>query len=529
MRNSNFRILVFIFLLSAMVPAFAQPADSPWPMFRHDPQHTGRSQYIGPEHPELKWRIKVDNAIYSSPAIGLDGTIYFGSGYLSHGYLYAVNPNGSLKWSFYADTYSVFTSPAVGSDGTIYFGTFLTMNLAMSHPHLYAINPDGTLKWQFSQLSEGIQSSPNLGPDGTIYFGDLEGNFFAVSPDGNENWCYDTEGSIISSPALGEDGTIYFSSIRENFNLSNFYALDNDGFLKWSFLSEGGSYSSPAVGDDGTIYTGFINYSDGGIVAFEPDGTLKWSFLCGETASSPAIGADGTIYFCANKEVGEYLYTNQLYAVNPDGTEKWKVQFGGDYFIDASPSIGADGTIYVGSSTDTLYAFDLSGNIKWTYQASGYIFVNPVITSDKTLYFGTTQGNFYALKDADPIEFALNIEPEGRLFFEKGDRLEILLDVQTHSEVKADIYFVMHNGATDELLFGMSWNNELKTAIENLTLPDDLSLSDVEILEVTIPSEELPTADAGEYTFAIAATEPGTLNFISNIATVSFEVTKLIE
>ena len=35
--------------------------------------------------------------VYSSPAIGADGTIYVGSG---GGKLYAINPDGTLKWAF---------------------------------------------------------------------------------------------------------------------------------------------------------------------------------------------------------------------------------------------------------------------------------------------------------------------------------------------------------------------------------------------------------------------------------------------
>jgi len=39
------------------------------------------------------------NSILSSPAIGSDGTIYFGS---LDGNLYAVDPAGALKWNYQA-------------------------------------------------------------------------------------------------------------------------------------------------------------------------------------------------------------------------------------------------------------------------------------------------------------------------------------------------------------------------------------------------------------------------------------------
>jgi outer membrane protein assembly factor BamB len=39
---------------------------------------------------------------------------------------------------------------------------------------------------------------------------------------------------------------------------------------------------------------------------------------------------------------------NKLYAINPDGSQKWSFTTG-DIAIWSSPAIGADGTIYVGS------------------------------------------------------------------------------------------------------------------------------------------------------------------------------------
>ena len=62
-------------------------ADTPWPMFRYDPQHTGRSPYTGPEVPVEKWGFPTGESVSSSPDIGTDGTIYVGS---VDGKLYAI-------------------------------------------------------------------------------------------------------------------------------------------------------------------------------------------------------------------------------------------------------------------------------------------------------------------------------------------------------------------------------------------------------------------------------------------------------
>ena len=70
-----------------------------------------------------------------SPAIGTDGTIYVGT---NDYYFDALNPNGTLKWSYYTDIGSVVSSPAIGADGIVYVG--------LLDGSVYAFNPDGTIK-----------------------------------------------------------------------------------------------------------------------------------------------------------------------------------------------------------------------------------------------------------------------------------------------------------------------------------------------------------------------------------------------
>ena len=86
------------------------------------------------------------------------------------------------------------------------------------------------------------------------------------------------------------------------------------------------------------LIIGMFMVSAGAVYA--ADGDIKWGFDTEEYISSTqAIGADGTIY------IGDYYGT--FYAINPDGSEKWRHDFGEDYFTFPAPAIGADGTIYV--------------------------------------------------------------------------------------------------------------------------------------------------------------------------------------
>ena len=74
-----------------------------------------------------KWSYSFDGSCDGSlPTIGSDGTIYFAASYVFSGnsYLYAMNPNGSLKQTYNLGSFRIwYSSPAIGFDGTVYVGS----------------------------------------------------------------------------------------------------------------------------------------------------------------------------------------------------------------------------------------------------------------------------------------------------------------------------------------------------------------------------------------------------------------------
>jgi len=324
----------------------------------------------------FKWKFKAGNAVFSSPAIAQDGTIYVGS--CDH-YLYAINPDGSLKWKFKTGNW-VSSSPAIARDGTIYVGSW--------DDYLYAINPGGSLKWKF-KTGFLIESSPAIAQDGTIYVGSCDNYLYAINPDGSLKWKFKTRkknliigAPVGSSPAIAQDGTVYFGSYDHYL-----YAINLDGSLKWKFKTEGLIESSPAIAQDGTIYVGSEDYY---LYAINPDGSLKWKFKTGSSvASSPAIAQDGTVYVGSDDSC--------LYAINPDGSLKWKFKTGD--WVKSSPAIAQDGTIYVGSGDFYLYAINPDGSLKWKFKTRGWVWPSPTIGPDGTVYFGSGDGYLYAIYD----------------------------------------------------------------------------------------------------------------------------------
>jgi outer membrane protein assembly factor BamB len=383
----------------------ADLATTAWPMFHHDLRHTGRSPHNGPSSPFLKWSYTTGGGIFSSPAVGSDGTIYVGS---FNGTLYAINPDGSLKWS-YPTGGNIFSSPAIGSDGTIYVGS--------GDHKLYAISDNGSLKWSYT-TGGGIFSSPAVGNDGTIYVGSRDKNLYAITDNvtnGSLKWSYLTGDQIVSSPAIGSDGTVYVGS--EDHKL---YAISDNGSLKWSYPTGNQIFwSSPAIGNDGTIYVGSRDSKLYAITDNVTNGSLKWSYTTGSVIdSSPVIGSDGSIYVGSGDD--------KLYAISDNGSLKWSYPTGN--FVWSSPAIGNDGTIYVGSWDDKLYAITdnvINGSLKWSYTTGSVIDSSPVIGSDGTIYVGSEDDNLYAIGQQPPTVTAVN-PPSGS----QGQTLDVTITGQ---------------------------------------------------------------------------------------------------
>ena len=94
-------------------------AGSPWPKFRHDMAQTGLGTVHASAQGGVQWSFATGAGIFSSPVVGADGTIYFGSADQS---FYALNPDGSLKWKI--QTGDIIDSAGLLDDqGNIYFGS----------------------------------------------------------------------------------------------------------------------------------------------------------------------------------------------------------------------------------------------------------------------------------------------------------------------------------------------------------------------------------------------------------------------
>jgi len=302
-----------------------------------------------------------------------------------------------------------YPSPAVADDGTIFFGTGAYS--ITEHGALFAVSPLGEILW--SRNLGGNVFSPAIGQDGTVFVQDSYNTVYAYSPGGNPLWTFggdDFDNPVHPQypvgqrvPAIGADGTVYIVA-------DGLYALDPaTGQRLWRFnpLGTKSCRQAPVIGADGTIYL-TIHQHD--VYAVNPDGTEKWHTQLDHdyqmSFTSPAIDADGTIYMGVEGGV------SQVWAFNADGSVRWKHDVLGEMcHVRGSPTIAADGTVYVSTkacpeASGKILALDpATGQSEWEYvvqpehgtAALDDVYSTPTVGADGLIYFGAETERFYAL------------------------------------------------------------------------------------------------------------------------------------
>ncbi len=167
------------------------------------------------------WERALTEEMLASPVVDGNGNLIICD---DSGYVTSFAPDHSVNWT-YATRQNITSSPAVGADGTVYFGT--------EQGRVYAINSAGQRAW-YSDIEPptSITSSPVIGPDGSIYFGADNGNLYRLDSNGQAvpGWPVALSLSDIpATPALCADGYIYVTA--ENDTL---YAVRDNGTVAWT-------------------------------------------------------------------------------------------------------------------------------------------------------------------------------------------------------------------------------------------------------------------------------------------------------
>ena len=429
-----------LFFIAGSCLVWAQDAA----MFRGNLQHTGVYNAAGlPKFNAVKWKFHTGGRVIGSPSV-VNGVVYIGS---TDGNFYAIDADaGTQRWKFTTKAWEV-SSAAVDS-GVVYFLSY--------DSHLYAVDAaSGQVRWKFKTEGERHYSGTHLHylqpatesmPDpwdfylsspavwnGAVYFGSSDGNVYALDAlSGALKWKFKTGDVVHSSPAI-VDGTMYIGSWDRHL-----YAIDaGAGKEKWRFMTGDdpdahnhiGIQSSPAVAD-GVVYFGsrdsfayaidaatgqqiwkfstdgsWVNNSmvvHGGRAYF---GTSIPGIMHAVDAKTGKVVFDlptGTPVFASMALAGDTLYLGtfggKLTAVDLK-TQKpaWVFETDGSKQNSASMT-NADGSINFETvfSSPNLYYEDMVLAVHKLF-TMGTILSSPVVVAN-TIYFGSTDGNLYALQ-----------------------------------------------------------------------------------------------------------------------------------
>ncbi|HSB65809.1 MAG TPA: PQQ-binding-like beta-propeller repeat protein, partial [Anaerolineales bacterium] len=150
-----------------------------------------------------------DGSVRTNATIGPNGNIYVIS---EKGYLFAINPNRYLMWTFFAPLGFPFRySPLVSQNGMVY--------ISGEEKHVYAINPDGSQNFEFTTSSK-IKAQSALALNGELYVPAENGHLYSLAPEGSIRFVYSVGGDHLrSSPVLSGDDTTIYTAVEEGYLL----------------------------------------------------------------------------------------------------------------------------------------------------------------------------------------------------------------------------------------------------------------------------------------------------------------------
>jgi outer membrane protein assembly factor BamB len=202
--------------------------------------------------------------------------------------VYAARPDGAVLWRFRVRR-KVFTSPAIGDDGTAYVGA--------QDGRVYALDPAGKARWE-TDLGADVDGGAAIGDDGTVHVGTDAGEVVALAPDsGAVRWRTQVGGFVRGALSIARDGAVLAGTYGPTPRVVSL--APDDGRVLWSFAvagtgaAEQGIHGAPVEDAQGRLYFGA---QDDLVRALDRDGALVWSLDLHDDVDAPlALLPDGTL------------------------------------------------------------------------------------------------------------------------------------------------------------------------------------------------------------------------------------------
>lgn len=231
---------------------------------------------------------------------------------------------------------------------------------------------------------------------------------------------FEAGSSIYSTPTIDGNGFLYFGS-----NDNNIYCVSiSASFVRWKYLTTGPVISSPVLDNSQSrLYVGSI---DGYLYALTTSwGSLVWSYY---TSSAGIVSSPS--------------YISNL---------------------TQSPLSSA---VIITSLSGSLYALTSTGSFFYSVRTNGSIYSSPIIDVSLNIYFGSTDGNIYAVS-----------HPSGSLRWTSSVALEVFSSAAVSPKSNAVYFTVTSRNTSYAILLSLSTTDGSLNWIASLGSNRDLSLS----------------------------------------------------
>lgn len=172
------------------------------------------------------------------------------------------------------------------------------------------------------------------------------------------------------------------------------------GDQPWSFQTGKGIFSTPVIDCDDVIYIGSADHN---FYAINPDGSEKWRFQTGEIIDSagalPRIDPSNDIATIVFPSGDGYLRCLRT----QDGSLVWsfdaRVSPRASYnnWFEGNVAIGPDGTFYAGNTNFNYYAVNPDGSLRWTYPVGSNAWSMAAFAQDGTIFWASTDTRIRAI------------------------------------------------------------------------------------------------------------------------------------
>jgi len=519
------RVMSVLLLAILIFGAISAEADSFWPMFQRDAQHTGLGPVSTPEQPQLLWETDVTGTpsyADSHLVLGIDGCVWAVGRTIMR-----ISTSGELLGRFsvgegLVGSFNAGGAPVVVTDGSIVAMAGVRNEEEVFVPTLYMIEPTGDVRWTLPL--EGLQgrSLLTLGQQQTIYC--ASGYcIYAISVEGEVLWSYTCEAEATTFPAVAEDGTVYFGAKN-----GCLYSLSSEGGLNWSFDTDSPPpiSSAPTIDEYGNVHfvasmKGFYSIgSDGSTQFFYPSDCVSYT--------SPVLLSDGSVVFLAGERDGSC----EVICLDAQGEERYKTALAGEQDPLTSPMADQDGNVYVAyMSTEqgppTVYRqhlarVDREGNYRELLSSTSIIPSNAgglCMAADGTIY--AYLGNMVCALGSPQQSLSVGVSTGLAASMELGwIRAASIWLSNPLGPMDADCYIAYRKVGSDELFFYPFWSNEPSgSALEFRPLPAGAQFPKIELIHL-----QERTLEPGQYEWLAGLFEPGTFNPACEIASCEFTV-----